>query len=56
MDLMQPGIVDSGSKRRELQLFLFITVVLFPVLAVGVVAAYGFLVWMWQVIAGPPGV
>jgi len=53
---MQPVIVDAGSKRRELQLFLFITVVLFPMLAVAVVATYGFLVWMWQLINGPPGV
>ncbi|PZQ11189.1 MAG: periplasmic nitrate reductase, NapE protein [Rhodanobacter denitrificans] len=52
---MKSVIVDSGSKRRELQLFLFITVVLFPLLAVAAVAAYGFLVWMWQLINGPPG-
>jgi nitrate reductase NapE len=26
-----------------------------PVLAVIIVAGYGFLVWMFQLIAGPPG-
>lgn len=49
----EPG---QATKRRELRLFLFLTVVLFPVLAVGLVAGYGFLVWMWQLVAGPPSV
>ena len=44
------------SKRRELLVFVFLAVVLFPVIAVGVVAGWGFLVWMWQLIAGPPPV
>lgn len=45
----QPG------KRRELMLFLFITVVLFPLLSVLIVGGYGFAVWIYQMIAGPPG-
>lgn len=48
--------LDSATKRRELRLFLFLTIVLFPVLAVGIVAAYGFMVWMWQLVSGPPGI
>lgn len=47
---------DLITKRRERRLFLFLTVVLFPVIAVGLVAAYGFIVWMWQLVNGPPGV
>jgi nitrate reductase NapE len=43
-------------KRRELTVFLFLTLVLAPLLAVMIVAGYGFLVWMYQIIAGPPGV
>jgi len=43
-------------KRRELAVFLFLTLVLAPVLAVLIVAGYGFLVWMYQIIAGPPSV
>lgn len=43
------------SKRRELLLFLFITVVLFPVLSVMIVGGYGFAVWIWQMVFGPPG-
>jgi nitrate reductase NapE len=46
---------ETFSKRREWGLFLFLTVVLAPVLAVGFVGGYGFLVWMYQLIAGPPG-
>lgn len=47
---------DTGqrNKRSELTLFLFITVVLFPVLSVMVVGGYGFAVWIWQMFNGPP--
>ena len=51
-----PDDQHSGSgKNTEWTLFLFITVLLGPVLAVAVVGGYGFLVWMMQLIAGPPG-
>jgi len=43
-------------KRRELFVFLFLTLVLAPVIAVLVVAGYGFLVWMVQLVMGPPSV
>ena len=46
---------SQPSKHRELLLFLFITVVLFPVLSVMLVGGYGFLVWIWQMFNGPPG-
>lgn len=46
----------NTEKRRELAVFLFLTLVLAPLLAVLVVAGYGFLVWMVQIIAGPPSV
>ena len=46
----------AGSTRgEELRVFLFLTVVLAPVLAVMIVGGYGFLVWMYQIVAGPPG-
>lgn len=44
-----------GLRRAERRAFLFLTVVLFPLLAVLLVAAYGFVVWIWQMVAGPPG-
>lgn len=43
-------------KRRELAVFIFLTFILAPILAVIVVAGYGFVVWMVQLIAGPPSV
>lgn len=43
-------------KRRELVVFLFLALVLAPVVAVLVVAGYGFLVWMVQIVMGPPSV
>ena len=43
------------SKAQELKAFLLLSVVMAPVLAVALVSGYGFLVWMIQLIAGPPG-
>lgn len=42
-------------KRRELYLFLFLTVVLFPLLSIAIVGSYGLAVWIWQIFTGPPG-
>ena len=41
-------------KKSELAAFLFLTVVLVPALAVAIVVGYGFVVWMLQILAGPP--
>nr|HET7859257.1 periplasmic nitrate reductase, NapE protein [Caldimonas sp.] len=46
---------EPQSKAQELKAFLLLSVVLAPVLAVVIVAGYGFLVWMLQLVAGPPG-
>jgi nitrate reductase NapE len=43
------------TKRDEWRSFLFLTVVMAPVLAAIIVAGYGFVVWMSQLISGPPG-
>lgn len=50
-----PATVLPPTRREELRMFLLLTVVLAPVLAVLTVGGYGFLVWMYQLIAGPPG-
>lgn len=42
----------AASKAQELKVFLFMTVVLAPILAVGTVAGYGFVVWIFQMITG----
>lgn len=44
-----------ASKNQERVAFLLLTAVVFPLVAVLIVAGYGFLVWMWQLLfAGPP--
>lgn len=51
-----PSIPSGRSRRRsEWLTFLFLTVILAPVLAIAVVGSYGFLIWIYQMIAGPPG-
>jgi nitrate reductase NapE len=45
----------SEEKRHERHVFLFLTAVLVPALAVATVAGYGFVVWIYQIFAGPPG-
>ncbi len=50
---------DTGhavaEKKQERTAFLLLTAVIFPLMAVLVVAGYGFLVWMWQLLfIGPP--
>jgi len=40
---------------RELAVFLFLAFAIWPVFSVAVVGGYGFLVWMYQVVTGPPG-
>lgn len=50
-----PPAAEQSSRPRELLAFLFLTVVLAPLLSVMIVGGYGFLVWIYQIIAGPPG-
>ena len=51
-----PAVTSPGnSRRRELLLFLVLAFGIWPIVAVGVVGGYGFLVWMWQAVFGPPG-
>jgi len=47
--------LQEVSRREELFAFITLAVLIWPVLAIGVVGGYGFLVWMYQLIAGPPG-
>lgn len=56
----EPPIHDEtadarASRRAELATFIVLAVLIWPVIAVGFVGAYGFAVWMWQIIFGPPG-
>ncbi|WP_448208086.1 periplasmic nitrate reductase, NapE protein [Azospirillum sp. sgz302134] len=50
-----PVAVDPKARRREIAMFLLLAVVIWPILSIAVVGGYGFLVWMAQLIMGPPG-
>ena len=43
------------TRRSELVVFAIIAALIWPVVAVGIVGGFGFLVWMYQIVAGPPG-
>jgi nitrate reductase NapE len=43
------------TRREEMLVFLTLAVLIWPVIAVGVVGGLGFLIWMWQLVFGPPG-
>lgn len=51
----QPPTVRSGRRRKELLTFLVLAFGIWPIVAVAVVGGYGFLVWMLQILYGPPG-
>ncbi len=50
-----PEVSTAKARRRELLAFLVLAFGIWPVVAVGVVGGYGFLVWMYQIVFGPPG-
>jgi nitrate reductase NapE len=43
------------TRQEELRAFLLLSVLMAPVVAVLVVSGWGFIVWMYQLFAGPPG-
>ncbi|MFD1488731.1 MULTISPECIES: periplasmic nitrate reductase, NapE protein [Ancylobacter] len=43
------------SRREEIVAFIVLAVLIWPIIAVGIVGGYGFLVWMFQLLYGPPG-
>jgi nitrate reductase NapE len=43
-----------STRAEEWRSFLFFTVVMAPALSVAIVGGYGFLVWMLQLVHGPP--
>ncbi len=49
------GPPNVAERRREMLIFLALAFGIWPIVAVGVVGGFGFLVWMFQLIAGPPG-
>lgn len=42
-------------RSSELWTFLFLTVVFWPAVAIALVGGFGLIVWIYQMLAGPPG-
>ena len=56
MSTVSPGSLPTGGRRKqELTVFLVLTLLLAPALAITTVGGYGLAVWVYQMIAGPPG-
>jgi len=51
------GDASARPRRRRMEIFafLFLTAVVMPALAVATVGSYGLAVWIYQMLAGPPG-
>jgi periplasmic nitrate reductase NapE len=45
---------EKQRKTEEWRTWLFFTVLMAPILAVLAVSGWGFVVWMYQLLAGPP--
>lgn len=45
----------APSRQQELFAFIMLAVLIWPVIAVGLVGGYGFIIWMLQIAFGPPG-
>ena len=50
-----PSDTAPPTRREEIRAFVFLAFVLAPVLSVLFVGGYGFIVWIVQMISGPPG-
>jgi nitrate reductase NapE len=52
----KPGHAEGApTRRQELFMFALLAILIWPFIAVAVVGGYGFIVWMWQLVFGPPG-
>ncbi len=49
-----PAEVSIEERSREKRVFVFLTVVMAPMIAVAVVGSYGLMIWVYQMLAGPP--
>jgi periplasmic nitrate reductase NapE len=46
---------SNGRRKQELTVFLVLSLLLAPALAITTVGGYGLAVWVYQMMAGPPG-
>lgn len=52
---MQQSDTGKTTRQDEWRAFLLLTAVVAPAVTVAFVSGYGFLVWIYQMFAGPPG-
>lgn len=45
---------EMPRRRQELIVFLLFTIFVAPALAIAFVGGYGFVIWMYQILSGPP--
>ncbi|WP_343868727.1 periplasmic nitrate reductase, NapE protein [Caenispirillum bisanense] len=45
----------AATKKQEILMFLVLAVLIWPVITMAFIGAYGFIVWITQMIFGPPG-
>ncbi|QOL26966.1 periplasmic nitrate reductase, NapE protein [Thalassotalea sp. LPB0316] len=45
---------EATTKRKERNMFIFLTVFLAPILSVIIVGVLGFTIWISQILTGPP--
>ncbi|MBV7314944.1 periplasmic nitrate reductase, NapE protein [Shewanella sp. NIFS-20-20] len=50
-----PKNQDETTRASELKAMGFIVVILFPLLTIGLISAYGFFIWFYQTFYGIPG-
>jgi nitrate reductase NapE len=46
---------EQNGKKWELEVFLFVTIIVALKITEALIRCYGFIVWIYQLIAGPPG-
>lgn len=56
MSTLSPvSFLSNRRRKQELAVFLVLTLLLAPALAITTVGGYGLGVWVYQMLAGPPG-
>jgi nitrate reductase NapE len=50
---MRDGAANGG-RRMEMAIFIFLAVILFPALSTILIGGLGFVIWMKQLLLGPP--
>lgn len=51
---MTEMVHNEQQKKRERNMFIFLAVFLAPILSIIIVGGFGFMIWINQIIFGPP--